>query len=355
MDYWVKVENMNIENNMNDVKVSVIMPVYNTGEYLKTAVESILSQSLKEFELILVDDGSTDGSSERCDDYARLDSRVVVLHQKNGGICNARNAALKIARGEYIAFSDHDDEYLPGLLEENYIKCVADNLDFVKFCKLWVTIDNGKVIEEGGNKIESRMYERKDVVPNIVRLTENRLGSCVWDAMFRRQFLLDNDIWFNPFFTMGGEDYEFVYKCMSFVNRFATVDKAYYKHVIRNNFSTSSKFNPKCMEVQRHQPENMVNLLKAHGFKPSDIKDEYAFFYTMFYLSPQTQNIMKTFKGTAERVAQMTALRTETYWYDFIDTANFSWKRNKIYFIIHYLFKFKCYRTMFLMYSLFKR
>ena len=104
----------------NRIKVSVIMPVYNSGEYLKTAVESILNQSLKEIELILVDDGSTDGSSERCDEYAAKDSRVVVIHQKNGGICNARNVALKIARGEYIGFSDHDDEYLPGLLENAY-------------------------------------------------------------------------------------------------------------------------------------------------------------------------------------------------------------------------------------------
>ena len=86
----------------NKIKVSVIMPVYNSGEYLQTAVDSILSQSLKDIELILVDDGSTDGSSEKCDEYAKKDKRVVVIHQRNGGICNARNAALKIARGEYI-------------------------------------------------------------------------------------------------------------------------------------------------------------------------------------------------------------------------------------------------------------
>ena len=94
------------------------MPVYNTGGYLKTAVESILSQSLKDFELILFDDGSTDGSSERCDEYGRNDSRVVVLHQNNGGICNARNAALRIAKGEYIAFQDSDDEWMSDKLEK---------------------------------------------------------------------------------------------------------------------------------------------------------------------------------------------------------------------------------------------
>ena len=82
----------NKEMDNNRIKVSVIMPVYNSGEYLKTAVESILNQSLKEIELILVDDGSTDGSSERCDEYAAKDSRVVVIHQK---ICITKNGILR--------------------------------------------------------------------------------------------------------------------------------------------------------------------------------------------------------------------------------------------------------------------
>ena len=115
------------------VKISVIMPVYNSGEYLKTAVESILSQSLREIELILVDDGSTDGSSERCDEFATSDERVKVIHQKNAGICAARNVALRIAKGEYLAFSDHDDEYLPGLLEDSLNFALENHLDIVKY------------------------------------------------------------------------------------------------------------------------------------------------------------------------------------------------------------------------------
>ena len=130
----------------NNIKVSVIMPVYNSGEYLKTAVESILNQSLKEIELILVDDGSTDGSSERCDEYAAKDSRVVVIHQKNGGICNARNAALKIARGEYIGFSDHDDEFTSGMYERCISIIDKEHPDMLKFGKRVDFIDNNKKV-----------------------------------------------------------------------------------------------------------------------------------------------------------------------------------------------------------------
>ena len=147
----------------NKIKVSVIMPVYNSGEYLKTAVDSILSQSLKEIELILVDDGSTDGSSEKCDEYAKKDKRVVVIHQKNGGICNARNAALKVARGEYIGFSDHDDEYVPGYLEHAYNAAIFNNADLVKVGKREYIIQGNKVLRIKQSNLPSRVYHQEDI------------------------------------------------------------------------------------------------------------------------------------------------------------------------------------------------
>lgn len=82
--------------------------------------QSILKQSFSDFELILVDDGSKDGSGKICDQLAAKDTRIKVIHKTNGGICSARNAGLKEAAGEYIAFCDNDDIYLPGLLEDNY-------------------------------------------------------------------------------------------------------------------------------------------------------------------------------------------------------------------------------------------
>lgn len=329
------------------------MPVYNSGEYLKTAVESILSQSLKEFELILVDDGSTDGSSDQCDEYARKDERVVVIHQKNGGICAARNAALKVARGEYIAFSDHDDEYLPGLLEDNYNMCIEYQLDFVKFCKITIELLDNKVIKRENNYVEQRVYERKDVIANIVRLTERRLGSCVWDTMFYHKFLKEHQILFDPYFKMGGEDYAFIYQCMQHVTRFGTNDKVYYVHNIRKNYSTSSKFNPQCMEVQRRMPQNMINLLNAYSLDPYDIKDDYAFFYTMFYLTSQLQNIMKVYPKS-EWNKQAALLKKEPFFYDFINYAHFSFRRNKKYNILHYLFRFNLYCVIFFIYKYLK-
>ena len=91
------------ENNVP--KVSVIVPVYNSEKYLPETIDSILNQKFADFELILIDDGSKDSSGVICDSYAAKDSRVRVIHKENGGICSARNAGLKIARGEYWHFA----------------------------------------------------------------------------------------------------------------------------------------------------------------------------------------------------------------------------------------------------------
>ena len=90
-------------------KFSVIVPVYKVETYLPRCIESILNQTVTDFELILIDDGSPDCSGEICDAYAAKDSRIRVIHQKNGGVSKARNAGLDIAQGEYIVFVDSDD------------------------------------------------------------------------------------------------------------------------------------------------------------------------------------------------------------------------------------------------------
>lgn len=93
--------------------LSIIMPVYNTMEYLKTSVDNVLQQSYRDFELILVDDGSTDGSAQLCDELAQTDHRIRVVHKPNGGVASARNAGLDVARGAYIGWVDSDDLISP--------------------------------------------------------------------------------------------------------------------------------------------------------------------------------------------------------------------------------------------------
>ena len=112
-----------------EVKVSVIIPVYNVEKYLRECIDSILNQTLHELELICVDDGSTDGSLEILQTYEKKDNRVTVLTQHNQGAGAARNKGLQIAKGEYLSFLDADDFFAPGMLEEAYRKCKSVSAD----------------------------------------------------------------------------------------------------------------------------------------------------------------------------------------------------------------------------------
>ena len=110
--------------------LSIIVPVYNTATYLPACLDSILSQGFTDFEVLLVDDGSSDGSEAICDRYAEADSRVRVFHQENGGVSSARNLGLSQAKGEWIYFVDSDDEMLPDGLQ-TLVDCISDDVDIV--------------------------------------------------------------------------------------------------------------------------------------------------------------------------------------------------------------------------------
>ncbi|HJA50079.1 MAG TPA: glycosyltransferase, partial [Candidatus Fusicatenibacter intestinipullorum] len=100
MDLWVQIEK---------VKISVIIPVYNVEKYLKRCLDSVINQTYKNLEIILIDDGSTDNSGKICDEYAQKDERIIVIHKENGGVSSARNKGLDICIGDYISFIDSDD------------------------------------------------------------------------------------------------------------------------------------------------------------------------------------------------------------------------------------------------------
>lgn len=114
---------------MNDKKISVIVPVYNVQDFVGTCVDSVLNQSYKNLEIILVDDGSTDESGKICDSYAEKDPRITVVHKANGGLSSARNAGLDIATGEYIGFVDSDDYIHPDMYDTLAYAVIKENAD----------------------------------------------------------------------------------------------------------------------------------------------------------------------------------------------------------------------------------
>ncbi len=247
----------------NTIKVSIIMPVYNSGEYLKTAVDSILSQNLKEIELILVDDGSTDGSSERCDEFAEKDSRVVVIHQKNGGICNARNAALKIAKGEYIGFADHDDEFVGGCHEAAYAFAIEHDLDMVKFGHKAIKTKGKAVLKTWNFQYEERIYSVTESTSHYLEMLNLRQMECVWDSLYRKSFLDAHDLQLDVNFKAGGEDVDFNGRVITCAPKLGVMHQIFYLHYIRVGYSTSTKFKEVNVKLALNLPGRLRKYLSS--------------------------------------------------------------------------------------------
>lgn len=194
------------------VSVSVIMPVYNTNhKLLCRAIDSILKQSLESIELILVDDGSTNGCSSICDEYAGQDGRVHVIHQANGGLCKARNAGMRIAKGEYITFSDHDDEFGNNQLEDNYALAKKfQDAEIIKYGYRYVCLDQKPRFPFKKYEVEEpRLISGRELLPEFIKLKASGCLTFIWDALFSQKFLRKNHIVFNERFKYGQEDIEF--------------------------------------------------------------------------------------------------------------------------------------------------
>ena len=141
-------------------KISIIVPVYKVEKYIHKCIDSILNQTFKDFELILVDDGSPDNCGKICDEYAKKDSRVIVIHKENGGLSSARNSGLDIARGDYIGFVDSDDYIENDMYELLYNLCEENNCD-ISSCSSIIHFPNKKVINGGHELI---IHNKKEIL-----------------------------------------------------------------------------------------------------------------------------------------------------------------------------------------------
>lgn len=230
---------------MSSVKVSVIVPVYNAEDYLAQCASSVLSQPFESVELILVDDGSTDGSGKICDDYSAKYPNVRTVHKENGGLSSARNAGLKVASGEYIFFLDADDWLGSSPLCELYDIARREDCDFVRFR---LKGDGGWPISYGADvRLIEGLYDkeriREELYPYLICTENLTLGPvvAVWRSLYRRSFLEDNDLWFDETVRYS-EDILFSSVLMTKTERFYYTESGFYYHYRVNPDSISRSF-----------------------------------------------------------------------------------------------------------------
>lgn len=196
--------------------LSIIIPVYNTVQYLPQCIGSILSQSFTDFELLLIDDGSEDGSGLICDEYARKDSRVRVFHKDNGGVSSARNLGLDKAAGEWVTFIDSDDYVLNGYLSVPF----DDSTDL--YAQNW-KYANGRVKDWFETCVTDQKKYRQFLNDNI----HNDMFRTVYGFFFKRKILYDNDIKFDIKFRLG-EDTLFVMDYYRYAKSIRIMDNSCY-------------------------------------------------------------------------------------------------------------------------------
>ncbi|HNS33024.1 MAG TPA: glycosyltransferase family 2 protein, partial [bacterium] len=206
--------------------VSIIVPVYNAEKYIEKCSESLLGQSYKNLEIILVDDGSTDASGRMCDGYARKDSRVRVIHKDNGGVSDARNSGMHKVTGKYLCFLDSDD-YLEAETIENAVKIAErENVDAVIWSYYADFVDcNGKLEFSRKVSLSNGIYSKNGVKP--LPANEHLLGiGYVWNKLYRTDIVKKGNNRFLKDISLG-EDMLFNCSVLSSAEKIVLVDTPY--------------------------------------------------------------------------------------------------------------------------------
>ena len=172
---------------MSQPLISVIVPIYKVEEYLDRCVESLVNQTYKNLEIILVDDGSPDNCPKMCDDWAKKDSRIKVVHKKNGGLSDARNAGFEVATGDIISFIDSDDWIEPEMFETMLSQMEKDDSDIVSCGVNWVE-ENGSVIRTV-TVSEDSVRDTHTAMQELIN--DNRVKQHVWNKLYKYDMIKD--------------------------------------------------------------------------------------------------------------------------------------------------------------------
>ena len=259
---------------MSKPLLSIIVPIYNVEKQLNKCIESILNQTFTNYELILVDDGSPDKCGEICDEYEKKDKRVKVIHKKNGGLSDARNAGLNIATGKYIGFVDSDDIIHPQMYEKLYNCINKYNSDIVqcKFKKFKKIEDIEKSLNRHNESVEE--YTNKEAIMDMI--DNNKINVNTWNKLYKRE-LFENER-----FPKGKihEDEFLTYKLIYKSNKVAYInEELYYYYQNDNGIMNGSNLLKRLDRIEAL--EERSNFFLKYGDKDLYDKSNTALFFAL--------------------------------------------------------------------------
>lgn len=258
-----------LERGMNEVRdplISVLVPVYNAENYLKELMEQVRQQTLANWEMIIVNDGSTDKSSEICEQLASLDARIRVIHQSNQGVSATRNKLLQKARGAYLAFIDADDRFDKHFLEKLVYQIQTTDADLVVSCYNEIKEVNGEIVQQ----VEKLFYisDYLDVIDMsecIMSFINSGLFNPLWNKLYKRKIVDECQITF-PEQLITGEDFIFNLEYFKHIQKVSFINETLYDYIRRQNNSITYQYVEKMYEKGLEIHEQLEQFLKQMNY-----------------------------------------------------------------------------------------
>ena len=270
---------------MNKIKVSLIVPVYNVEEYLSKCIDSLVKQTLKDIEIILIDDGGKDSCPQIIDEYAAQDSRIIAIHKENGGYGSAINKGLDIATGEYIGIVESDDYIEPDMYEKLYIQAKKYKANVCKASfysynsNLSTENQNIKWCHENIQEIEHFPTDKPFKIFEYPKLI--MFHPSIWANIYERDFLSKNKIRVNNSRSASYQDFPFMVEIMCKAERITVVHDYLYHWRIESNQDSSTRRNDSRLLIMPEQCEIVKKILIAENLL-EQLKEE---IYKHFYLA----------------------------------------------------------------------
>ncbi len=237
--------------------VSIIVPIYKSEKYLSICIESIINQTYRNLEVLLINDGSPDNCNKICENYAKIDKRIRFVSKNNEGVSKTRNLGLKLANGEFIYFVDSDD-----WLETNAIELMVNNIESYDMCiGNFVSINKNKRVHND----QVTLINKEDIYKSILNLDKRDKTPCygyLWNKLFIRKIIIDNQIYFNENYSMW-EDMLFCCEYIKYVNKGKKINKIVYHYNNINDYSITNNMTDKKFKEWEKAGEKIKKIISV--------------------------------------------------------------------------------------------
>lgn len=305
-------------------KVSVIVPCYNVEAFLRRCMDSLLNQTMREIEIILVDDESPDNVPRMCDELAELDGRIKVIHKKNGGLGFARNSGLEVATGEYVAFVDSDDFVDVSMYETLYEDAIKENADVV-FCNFKRENKQGTWTE--CCEVEKRMVLSNEEVYHLMldmvasapkERIERKYQMSVWHAIYHRSIIEENHIKFMSERQVASEDIPFNVDYLSKCQKVVYRPECFYHYCLNGN-SLTAKYLPEKFDRYKTLYRRLSEHLSFYG---NDGKQRVCRFFIGMV---RTQILHLATVKENNKIALLNKMAKDEIWQEIMNVFKYSW------------------------------